>query len=341
MENLLEILSLPKQVGILLGAGVSKACGLPNVEDLTREIRLGIKNDNFNSLLDVNDNIETILNKLSHLKQLVVSDKKINGLSLKDVQTLEDNIKKGIYDKLSIDSDYKKLCSLVTWLNYINNDFEKEIFTLNYDLMIERALEEVGLPYFTGFVGTVEPFFLPESVDDFSGIYVRKNWTKLWKMHGSLNYKKASDGKIFIESKVTEKFENLLIYPSMDKYISSRKAPFISYLDRFRKYMLDKEKILFVLGYSFGDEHINEIINNGLSNNTRLSVIVFAYDEKTYQKCKKLFGVYPNLSIYTAAKKYINRNENDFKYDKNIGDFDIFVKLLDTFLKPKNNEKKE
>lgn len=338
MDNLLEILALQKQVGILIGAGVSKACGLPDVENLTKGIKEQIKNDNFNNLLDASDNIETILNKLGQLKQLISTGKVINGLTFKDVQELEVIIKKNIYDRLSVNTDYKKLCSLVAWLNYINNDFEKEIFTLNYDLMIERALEEVGLPYFTGFVGTVKPFFLPESVDDFSGSYVKTNWTKLWKMHGSLNYKKALDGRIFIESKVTDEYENLLIYPSMDKYLSARKAPFISYLDRFRKYILDKEKILFILGYSFGDEHINEIINNGLNNNTRLSVIVFTYSDITFKKCKDIFGIYPNLSIYAADKKYINRSESCFKCDGNIGDFNNFVKLLDTCLIPKKDE---
>ena len=340
MENLSEILALQKQVGILIGAGVSRACGLPDVASLTTEIKREIKNDNFNNLLDSNDNIEMILNKLAQLKQLIPTGKEVNGLTLDDVKKIEVDIKKYVYDQLSIETDHKKLCSLVTWLNYTNNDFEKEIFTLNYDLMLERALEDVGLPYFTGFVGTVKPFFLPESVDDFSGTYVKRNWTKLWKMHGSLNYKKDQNDRIFIESKVTDEYENLLIYPSMDKYLSSRKAPFISYLDRFRKYMLNNEKILFVLGYSFSDEHVNEIINNGLSNNTRLSVIAFAYDEKTYEKCKVLFGVYPNLSIYTSDKKYLNRNESELVCDSNIGDFFNFVELLDKFLQPPQNDGK-
>ena len=228
----------------------------------------------------------------------------------------------------------------MTWLNYINNEFEKEIFSLNYDLMLERALEEVGLPYFTGFVGTVKPFFLPESVDDFSGTYVKKNWIKLWKMHGSLNYKKTTDGRIFLETNVIGEYENLLIYPSMDKYLSSRKAPFISYLDRFRKYILNNEKILLVLGYSFCDEHINEIINNGLNNNTRLSVVVFAYNDITFEKCKDLFGIYPNISIYTNKRKLINRTESDFICDSNIGDFNSLVKILDKFLKPNKDESK-
>ncbi len=335
MENLTEILALQKQVGILIGAGVSRACELPDVASLTNEIRKKISNDNFIAILDPTDNVELILNKLAQLKQLIPPGKEISGLTLEDVQKLEEDIKKSIYEQLSKETDHSKLCSLVTWLNYINNDFEKEIFTLNYDLMLERALEDVGLPYFTGFVGTVKPFFIPESVDDFSGEYVKKNWTKLWKMHGSLNYKKTRDGKIFIESKVIDEYENLLIYPSMDKYLSSRKAPFISYLDRFRKYILNSEKILFILGYSFSDEHVNEIINNGLSNNTHLSVIVFAYDDSTYNKCKGLFGIYPNLSIYTSNRKYLNRNESELKCANNIGDFSNFVKLLDTFLQPR------
>lgn len=108
MENLLEILALQKQVGILIGAGVSKACGLPDVTTLTKEIRKEIKNDNFNNLLGANDNIETILNKLGQLKQLIPSGKKVNGLTLKDVQKLEVQIKKYIYDNLSKETDYKK-----------------------------------------------------------------------------------------------------------------------------------------------------------------------------------------------------------------------------------------
>lgn len=136
MENILEILALQKQVGILIGAGVSKACGLPDIESLTCEIKKEIKDVNFNNLLDIEDNIETILNKLGQLKLLISSGKTINGLSLTNVQELEIQIKKNIYERLSKETDFNKLCCLVTWLNYINNEFEKEIFSLNYDLML-------------------------------------------------------------------------------------------------------------------------------------------------------------------------------------------------------------
>jgi hypothetical protein len=40
-----------------------------------------------------------------------------------------------------------------------NRDFSKEIFTTNYDLVIEKSLEAIRAPYFDGFVGSYEPFF--------------------------------------------------------------------------------------------------------------------------------------------------------------------------------------
>ena len=89
MENLLQILATPKQVGVLIGAGVSKACGLPNVEDLTKDVRKIITNEKFNELLEVNDNVETILNKVQQLKVLITGSKKINDLTLDMVQTIE------------------------------------------------------------------------------------------------------------------------------------------------------------------------------------------------------------------------------------------------------------
>jgi len=345
MENLLEILATPKQVGILIGAGVSKACGLPNIDGLTEEVRKILKNDKFENMLNDNDNVETILSKVQQLKALLDDKKEINDLSLKDVQTIEKSIKKVIFEKLSKKVAYVKLCNLVIWLNFINREYEKEIFTLNYDLLLEKALEEVSLPYFTGFLGNVKPFFISDSVDDFTGLYVKQSWTKLWKLHGSLNFKKSNEEKIFIENNTDNDYENLLVYPSMDKYLSSRKAPFISYLDRFRKYLLGNEKVLLILGYSFGDDHVNDIIINGLNNNSRLSVFTFSFDEETFKKGIEILGMYPNISIYTEKKKYVNKIESEFKYEKNIGDFNNFVTILDSLVNhnitetTKNNEK--
>ncbi|WP_165870283.1 SIR2 family protein [Albibacterium bauzanense] len=336
MENLKEILATPKQIGLLLGAGVSKACGLPNIEDITKLAIAGITNANFIKILDDKDTVENILNKTQQLRILLKSGKEINSLKEQDILDIEKAIKKIIFDELSIEIDTDNFYKLVLWLNFINRDYEKEIFTLNYDLLVEKALEKASLPYFSGFIGNVKPFFITDSVDDFQGVYVKQSWVKLWKLHGSLNFVKDISDKIYIDNSGIESAENLLIYPSMDKYLSSRKAPYISYLDRLRKYLIDKEKIVFVLGYSFGDDHINEVIVNGLNNNHRLSVIAFAYDDFTFKQGIGLLGSYPNFSIYTNKKKYSNRRESIFNSTSNIGDFNNLISLIDeiTFSKP-------
>lgn len=344
MENLMEILATPKQIGLLIGAGVSKACGLSNIDDLTKEIRNVIKNKQFIELLDENDNFETILSKIQQLKSLISENKVINGLSNQEVRTIEEIIKKTLFDKLSVTVDFENICNLVIWFNFINREYEKEIFTLNYDLLFENALEKVTMPYFMGFIGSVKPFFLSDSVDDNKGMYVKRSWVKLWKLHGSVNFKKNKEGKIYIENSTSEGYENLLVYPSMDKYLSSRKAPFISYLDRLRKFLLENEKILIVLGYSFGDDHINDVIINGLNNNTRLSIIILAYDDDTFMKARKILGLYPNMSIYTKNKKYINKTESELKCEKNIGDFNHFVMIINSLIsysKPDTNSEKQ
>jgi hypothetical protein len=336
MENLKEILATPKQIGLLLGAGVSKACGLPNIQDLTKLAIKGITNANFINMLDEKDTVENILNKTQQLRVLLKSGKEFNGLKESDILDIEKAIKKIIFEELSIEIDTDNFYKLVLWLNFINRDYEKEIFTLNYDLLVEEALEKANLPYFSGFIGNVKPFFITDSVDDFKGLYVKQSWVKLWKLHGSLNFVKDTNDKIYIDNSGSSVSENLLIYPSMDKYLSSRKAPYISYLDRLRKYLVDKEKIVFILGYSFGDDHINEVIVNGLNNNHRLTVIAFAFDDDTFQKGIKLLGDYPNFSIYTEKKKYSNRRESEFVSPTNIGDFNNFITLIDeiTFSKP-------
>ncbi len=328
MENLKEILATPKQIGLLLGAGVSKACGLSNIQDITKLVIKGITNANFIEMLDENDTVENILNKTQQLRVLLKSGKEFNSLKESDIINIEKSIKKIIFDQLSIEIDTDNFYKLVLWLNFINRDYEKEIFTLNYDLLVEKALEKASLPYFSGFIGNVKPFFITDSVDDFQGVYVKQSWVKLWKLHGSLNFVKDTNDKIYIDNSGINAAENLLIYPSMDKYLSSRKAPYISYLDRLRKYLVDKEKIVFVLGYSFGDDHINEVIVNGLNNNHRLTVIGFAFDDDTFQKGIKLLGDYPNFSIYTEQKKYSNRRESEFVSPTNIGDFNNFITLI-------------
>ena len=54
--------------------------------------------------------------------------------------------------------------NLVSWIIGASRDHPVEIFTTNYDLLLEEAFEAVRAPSFDGFVGGREPFFDPVSI---------------------------------------------------------------------------------------------------------------------------------------------------------------------------------
>lgn len=206
----------------------------------------------------------------------------------------------------------------------LNRDFSKEVFTTNYDLIIEKSLEASQIPYFDGFVGSFEPFFWQESIDQFvSKNDMTQNWIRLWKIHGSLSWfwkedKKTKSQKIIRIGKVEniKKEDNeLVIYPSKEKYDSSKKQPFIAYFDRLKNYLLSGELLFVFTGYSFSDQHINEIIFNCLRQNNRLTVLVFFFQDSEVENLHKQTSSYMNLNVFGPKKAIINGNLGEWDYD--------------------------
>jgi hypothetical protein len=72
--------------------------------------------------------------------------------------------------------------------------------------------------------------------------------------------------------------DDLLIYPSSLKYNDSKKQPYSAFMDRLNLFLKENDAVLFVCGYSFGDEHINERILSALQTNTTAHVFVMNYD---------------------------------------------------------------
>jgi len=378
IQELKNQLSYSKNIGFFFGAGTSTALGIPNIFDLTNSIEnflTGdllknfkiIKRDLKTTFPDRKINIEDILNQTRRIREITGEKKEkkyleINGKSAKE---LDVNICKKIYEIISkkeIEANLQNTMKFLAWLNMQNRDFSKEIYTSNYDMIIEKSLEKIQIPYFDGFVGSYEPFFLPESVDKFvKNFDLTKSWIRLWKIHGSLSWfwKKDDDAKTFkivrigkIDNIADDNHE-IVIYPSRDKYDSSRKQPFIAYFDRLKNYLSEGELLFIISGYSFSDQHINEIIFNSLRQNTRLFIIVFSYSDSSVEDLYKLSSSFLNISAFGPNKAIINgeleewlftkdENENfDSYWDANKGELTIgdFNKLVNFFIT--NSGKKE
>ncbi len=331
-----HLASHKRNLGFLMGAGTSMSIGLPGIDKLTELVENALPADNykkhFNQIKSEisieSPNVELVLNRIRLIRELLNDDKKNlhNGITGENIKDLDREVCIAIHGAVNTikieNSIPHELLSQWLHSSYARRSTPVEIFTTNYDLLFEKAMEKASVPYFDGFIGSVNPFFSPESVDAdskkrHSEFCPPTAWTRLWKLHGSINwFLRPEDGdknkKITRSSGGNEcSGQELMIFPSRDKYLESRKLPFIAFQDRFRKFLNTGEAVLFILGYSFSDEHINEIIFQALRSNSRLAVNALIFGEKEGGELKLPEGIanyakeYRNLSIYGPDKAVI------------------------------------
>jgi hypothetical protein len=130
--------------------------------------------------------------------------------------------------------------------------------------------------------------------------------------------------------KIEDEKDELVIYPSKEKYDSSKKQPFVAYFDRLKNYLLSGELLFVFTGYSFSDQHINEIIFNCLRQNNRLSVLVFFFKDEEVVSLHKLTASYMNLNVFGPKKAIINGNLGDWEFPE-LGEFEKDKKQFDHF----------
>ena len=243
-------------------------------------------------------NIEEIL---SHLRALldVVRDGDINGLTQPKLQALDKRICQITAGVVGVplpnwETPYHNLAA---WMSGIARAHSVEVFTPNYDLLMEQALESHKVPYFDGFVGAREAFFDLPSMESDS---LPSRWARLWKLHGSINWWRTSDHDVVRKSQGDDE-DRQMIYPSHLKYDQSRRLPYLAMLDRLRDFLGRGQAIVVCCGYSFADQHLNEVIMNGLRSNPTAMCFGLLYGERAhYQEAIRCATRQPNLSVLAA-----------------------------------------
>ena len=151
-----------------------------------------------------------------------------------------------------------------------------EVFTVNYDILIELALEAERVPIFDGFVGSYQPFFHPYSLRHKEWA-PGENYTRLWKMHGSVTWRKETiDGRVRVVRGSPDQSGEMIL-PSFQKYDESRQQPYASFTDRLSRFLETDDALLVICGFSFGDQHINNLIFGALENRPRTHVYALQY----------------------------------------------------------------
>lgn len=260
-----------------------------------------------------NPNIEDILSQLRALRQ-VAGKGTVREFVAKNLDDLDTAICRIISHEVSKDlpNNETPYHNLAIWARAIPRIKPLHIFTTNYDLLAEQAFEESACPYFDGFIGSKNAFFDLGTVEDEQLLHPR--WCRLWKVHGSINWKMDKDKRVVRSDKVGEN-ESYLIYPSHLKYDQSRKMPYLAMLDRFKQFLLSQSAVLFICGYSFSDEHINNVLVQGLQSNSTAMTFAFIFgklDDARYAKARQCAALVPNLSLIAFDKGIIGRQEGEW-----------------------------
>lgn len=311
------LISDTKRLGFLFGAGTSMAVKdgankdsvIPGIKEMTQRIIDSISEEKYKKAikmiekelkeLKIDFYIEYILSNITQ-KEQVVGNEKLCGLNKEEFKQLGKKIKKEMTKLASVhkkkDSFIDNLlhCDFAQWIAQASRKSPVEIFTTNYDYLLELGLEYYNVPYFDGFVGSFEPFFSSSSVEDLRFL---PQYTKLWKLHGSLGW--DLDKKT---NKIIRRYQDdstIIVFPSLLKYDNSKKQPYVSFMDRLAQFIKEDDGVLFICGYSFSDQHINDVLLNALEKTRTSHAIALYYDELNKDShVAKLGMVQPKLSIY-------------------------------------------
>ncbi|GAB1266561.1 SIR2 family protein [Aurantivibrio infirmus] len=274
------------------------------------------------------NNLENILSALYarqfYLQRIVPppptdgSQEGIENPSLLESVTIVINyIEKKIFEKINIDFSselsqenldlYKTLYQKVALRN---KDLSRiNVFTTNNDLFNEKALDDLNINYNNGFGGGLDRYFNPAR---FSYTFSKKidpnlekfepleNMAYLYKLHGSISWIETEGNSLFNIKEVPvsggvskSSSQHVLIYPTPLKQNQSLGSPYSDLMREFKVKLAQPNSVIFIIGYSFSDEHINNIIYQSLASNSSISVVIF--------------GDYPNCPLSNINDSRIYR----------------------------------
>lgn len=227
-------------------------------------------------------NIETILSRLRMMLSAIGDDDKLLGLNRAGLSQFEETIRRTIAHVVNPDESLipkeTPHRQMARWLASVARQQPIEIFTANYDVLIEIAFEAERLPLFDGFVGSYRPFFLPDSLrrpETAPGA----NWIRLWKIHGSVTWRREEHGGHMRIVRGPPDASGEMILPSFYKYDESRQQPYAALIERLGRFLEQDDALLIAAGFGFSDEHINNVVFSAIENRPRTHVYALQYEE--------------------------------------------------------------
>ena len=214
---------------------------------------------------------------------------------------------------------------LLSFASRTGNRERLNIFTTNYDRLIEVGAELAGIHLMDRFVGTMMPVFRSSRLNldihyNPPGIRGEPRYlegvARLTKLHGSVDWVQ-NHGEIrriglpFGADEINPYLKapglygadalRLMIYPNSAKDRETAEYPYVELFRDFAASICRPNSTLVTYGYGFGDEHINRVIHDMLTIPSTHLVIIsfndpigrilqFYYDSAHYAQMSVLIG---------------------------------------------------
>jgi hypothetical protein len=153
-------------------------------------------------------------------------------------------------------------------------------------------------------------------------------------LHGSIDWHRsgAEQGHIFrvrhdelYPDRATEN-GNVVIYPQSTKYVASRLDPFGCMFQHFRNLLsTGRRQVLFICGYSFGDDHINGDMESLLLNEqSGTTVVAFSkeIDDGLHPVLKRWCESSAGPRIFVATEKGLYCGNSGANFPASAGERD-------------------
>lgn len=325
IEPWLTALSQSEHLSLLIGSGLSSAaCQIAEAEESNSmsKIQFSVFTDQIQTASEQsakksmrgNANIEDqirIANELIKGLEIYCTNKnnEDDGL-IQEISQLNSELQEGLVnfanhilvnEKTIVYSDIKEVSEyLMNFLiSFASRSATRErlnIFTTNYDRIIEYSSEIAGIRLIDRFLGTINPIFRSSRLDvdmhyNPPGIRGEPRYlegvARFTKLHGSLDWIMRNDvvkrialpyGADSID-KYSKADSSLMIYPNAAKDRETSEYPYVELFRDLAAAVCRPNSTLVLYGYSLGDQHINRVIEDMLSIPSTHLVIISWSDE--------------------------------------------------------------
>jgi hypothetical protein len=191
------------------------------------------------------------------------------------------------------------------------------LFTTNYDRLVEYGCDLAGLRPLDRFVGALEPVFRASRLDvdlhyNPPGIRGEPRYLegvlRLGKIHGSLDWRFMADElrRVSLPFGAPENHpsvpesptQGLMVYPNPAKDVETLQYPYAELFRDLSAALCRPNSALVTYGYGYGDDHINRVIADMLSiPSTHLVVLAWDWCEGRLQTFMDRLGRDAQISL--------------------------------------------